>query len=65
MVPGAIKEWERGHARGWNWDFEGPIPRWQSQSFSTTFMLGYQVGKAEIDRLVEEAAYCHANGDKY
>lgn len=51
--PKAIEEWERGYAYGWD---DNTI-RWpHSRHYSETFLLGYRLGKYEIDILVDEAA---------
>lgn len=56
-VPSWMDVWRRGHSRGFACD-DGwnRIEWWQYSYFSATFLLGYRVGKAEIDRLADEAA---------
>lgn len=48
-----MSEWERGYNYGFN---DNHIEPWRYRHFSSTFLMGYRVGKAEIDRLVDEAA---------
>jgi len=52
---GSWAEWERGYEHGFNYDFDGEIQPWRYYLFSKSYILGYRVGKAEIDRCVEIA----------
>lgn len=51
--PKVLEEWKRGCGYGWNDNY---IPWYQYRFYSKTFMLGYCVGKTEIDILVDEVA---------
>lgn len=50
--PVLIDEWQRGHDYGFA---DNLIQWWQRRYYSKPFLLGWQVGKNEIDRLVERA----------
>ncbi len=51
-LPSAMAEWEEGYDFGFDDNYIKP---WRYRNFSVTFLMGYRVGKAEIDRLVDEA----------
>ncbi len=55
-TPEAMAEWKRGHEHGFNYDHEeyGRIELW-NQHYSLTYRMGYRVGEAEIDKLVQIA----------
>ncbi len=53
-----MREWEAGRDYGFADNFIQP---WRYKLYSSSFILGYRVGKAEIDRLVEEAVYAEQN----
>ena len=55
----AKREWEAGYAHGF--DDNGIEPCRHSQSF----LLGYKVGKAEIDELIEEAVEARNRDGEY
>ncbi len=46
-------EWEAGYSHGFGDNY---IETWRYRFFSKSFLLGYRAGKAEIDKLVDEAA---------
>ncbi len=48
------QEWERGYAYGFA---DNNIPHWKQSTdfYSAPFLLGYRVGKDEIDQAVEQA----------
>jgi len=46
------RDWHNGYAFGFA---DNSIPYWSRYAHSAEFLQGYNVGKAEIDRLVEEA----------
>ena len=48
----AKAQWETGYAYGFD---DNVIEHWRYPNYSHAFILGYRVGKAEIDQLVEEA----------
>lgn len=52
-----LAKWEAGYQHGFNCDDEeyGRIETWQYRHYSKSYILGYRVGEAEIDRLVELA----------
>ena len=48
-----LKEWREGYRRGWDDKY---IPAWRYSFFSPSFLLGYRIGKSEIDTAVDAAA---------
>lgn len=48
-----FRQWQQGYRRGWDDEY---IPAWRYRLFSPSFLLGYHVGKSEIDAAVDEAA---------
>jgi hypothetical protein len=53
----AMDEWKRGHAHGFA---DNHIMAWQYSFYPPAFILGWRVGKQEVDRLVDQAATpCH------
>jgi hypothetical protein len=50
--PQKAREWDTGYAYGFE---DNRIQHWQRSSYSPSFLLGYDAGKAEIDELVEAA----------
>ncbi|MFH1142233.1 MAG: hypothetical protein V1695_00810 [Candidatus Uhrbacteria bacterium] len=58
----AKAEWEKGRAFGFA---DNNIPYWRWNFYSPTFILGYRVGKAEIDRMVDDAAQGNIWGPEY
>ena len=61
-TPEAKVEWNEGWAVGFA---DEHIEWWQEKFYSPTFILGYRVGGAEIDRLVEEAVHYNTWGPEY
>lgn len=55
-------EWQRGYNYGFG---DNNILWWHRGNYSTEFLQGWRAGKAEIDRLVDEAAQGNARGDEY
>ena len=53
-------EWEAGYAYGFE---DNNIPYWKQNTdfYSRAFLLGYRVGKAEIDQAVEDAVQTNNN----
>lgn len=53
----AMAEWKRGYSYGFDDNYINP---YDYRFYSATYTLGYEHGKAEINRLVERAAqrYC-------
>ncbi len=47
--PTAMEKWERGRAYGFA---DNIIHSWQAGYYSTTFLFGFRVGKAEIESLI-------------
>jgi hypothetical protein len=45
-------EYDAGYAFGFD---DNKIPHWRREGYSTEFLRGYDVGKAEIDALVVQA----------
>ena len=58
----AREEWQRGADVGFA---DSAIPYWEWDKHSLTFILGYSVGKAEIDRMVDQAAQDNIWGPTY
>ena len=54
-----FREWRRGYLYGFDDNYIQP---WRYRNYSVTFLMGYQVGKAEIDRLVDDAAQSRCFG---
>ena len=52
-------EWNHGYRYGFD---DNHIQPWRYRNYSVTFLMGYQVGKAEIDRLVDDAAQSRCFG---
>ena len=50
--PTEQKKWDAGYAHGWD---DKNIPYWRRSAYSPSFLLGYDVGKVEIDHAVEDA----------
>jgi hypothetical protein len=57
-----MSEWEEGRAYGFDDNYIEP---WRYRFYSPAFILGYRVGKAEIDRLVEAAYEQNYCGEEY
>lgn len=52
------QEWDRGYAYG----FDGNrILYWKRPNYSSAFLLGYDVGAAELEELVEWAVWENEN----
>ena len=49
----ALTEWEKGYHFGFDDNY---IESWCYRHYSKEYILGYLAGKAEIDRLVDDAA---------
>jgi hypothetical protein len=61
-TPEAKEEWDEGCAFGFADNY---IHWWQWKFYSPTFTLGYRVGKAEIDRMVDDVAQSNIWGPEY
>ncbi len=48
-------EWEKGRAWGFS-DERNRIEWWQNRYYKRPYVLGWRVGNAELDGLIEEAA---------
>jgi hypothetical protein len=53
LNPDNLKRWEKGRSYGF---LDNTIHYWNYKYYSKSFILGYRVGKQEIDTLVDEAA---------
>jgi len=58
----AKAEWQKGCDFGFA---DNNIPYWLWDNHSPTFILGYRVGKAEIDRMADDAAQGNIWGPTY
>ena len=59
---GSIAEWGAGYRYG----FAGNcIEWWRYRYYPPSFILGWRVGKAEIDRLIEGATQQNHSGPEY
>lgn len=64
----AMEKWQKGREHGFQSDYPdvGRIPPWAFDHYNPTYILGYEAGKAEIDRLVDEAALSRSYwGEEY
>lgn len=53
--PEDMVEWEKGRAWGFS-DERNRIEWWQNRYYKRPYVLGWRVGNAELDGLIEEAA---------